>query len=64
MGAWGDPRPGGPRLDSHTWLDATKDPEALDSIHIDGAINDPEALDLTPLYRETSDHVETLDLTP
>ena len=43
-------RPGGPRLGTLTWLEATND-------HV-------KALDLTPLYRATNDHVEALDLTP
>ena len=64
MGAWGDPRPGGPRLDTPTWLDATNDPKALDLTPIDGTTNDPKALDLTPLHRATNDHIEAMDLTP
>ena len=79
MGAWGDPRPGGPRLDTPIWLHATNDPEALDLTpidgvtndpkaldlaRIDGATNDPKALDLTPIHRVTIDHVEAMDLTP
>ncbi len=62
---WGDhDRPGGPRLDTPTWLYATNDPEALHLTPLHGATNDLKVQDLTPLHRATNDHVEALDLTP